>query len=142
METRSSQSCNRCISAELGTQIPECLSPILHDSKSSQPKTQGKSSEADINNPSLDNTSLVSKDFEHVNQESYFAALEKGPTEKSQRGNSSPSPEQDSTTGGLDGFWARLQEKGILKAASDLIFKSKRPIFNRNYKSAWRKWAS
>ena len=86
METRSSQSCNRCISTELVTQTPVCFSPILHDSKSSQQNTQGKSSQADINNPSLDNTSLVSKDFEHVNQESCFAALEKGPYEKSQRG--------------------------------------------------------
>ena len=42
METRSPQSCNRCISTELGTRIPVCFSPILHDS-------------------------LVSKDFEHVN---------------------------------------------------------------------------
>ena len=40
METRSSLSCNRCISTELGTQIPACLSPILHDSKSSQQNTQ------------------------------------------------------------------------------------------------------
>ena len=79
METRSSQSCNRCISTELGTQIPVCLSPFLHGPKSSQQNTQGKSSEVDINNPILDNTSLASKDFGHVIQESYFAALEKGP---------------------------------------------------------------
>ena len=83
MKTRSSQSCNRCISIELVTQIPVCFSLILIDSKSSQQNTQGKSSEADINNPSLGNTSLVSKDFEHVNQESYFAALEKGRSKKS-----------------------------------------------------------
>ena len=57
-----------------------CFSLILHDSKSSQQNTQEKSSQADINNPSLDNTSLVSKDFEHVNQEHYFAALEKEPS--------------------------------------------------------------
>ena len=74
METRSSQSCNRCISTELVTQTPVCFSPILHDSKSSQQNTQGESSKAGINNPSLVNASLVSKDFEHVNQESYFAA--------------------------------------------------------------------
>ena len=92
----------------------------MQDSKSSQQNTQGKSSEADINNPSLDNTSLVSKNFEHVNQESYFTALEKGPSEKYQRGSSPPSSEQDSTTGGLDGFRARLQEEGISKVASDL----------------------
>ena len=142
METRSSQSCNRCISTELVTQTPVCFSPILHDSKSSQQNTQGTSPQAHINNPSLDNTSLVSKDFEHVNQESYFAALEKGPSEKSQRGNSSPSPEQDSKTGGLDGFRARLQEEEISKAASDLISKSRRPNSNANYESSWRKWAS
>ena len=82
--------------------------------------TNGKSFQADINNPSLDNKSLVSKDFKHINQESYFAALEKGPSEKSQWGNSSPSSEQDSTTGGLDGLRARLQEEGISKAASNL----------------------
>ena len=35
MKTRSSQSCSRCISTELGTQIPVYLSPILHDFKSS-----------------------------------------------------------------------------------------------------------
>ena len=86
MKTRSSQSCNRCNSTELGTQIPLCFSPILHDSKSSQLNTQGKSSKAGINNPSLDNTSLVCKDYEHVNQESYFAALEKGPFLKTPRG--------------------------------------------------------
>ena len=79
METRSSQSCNKCISTELGTQIPVCLSPFLHDSKSSQQNTQGKSSKVDVNNPILENRSLASKDFEHVNQESYFVALEKGP---------------------------------------------------------------
>ena len=116
--------------------------PILHDSKSSKQNTQGRSSKADINDPSPDNTSLLSKDFEHVNQESYFAALEKGPSEKSQRGNSSPSSEQDYKTGGLDGFRARLQEEGISKAASDLISKSRRPNSNANYESSWRKWAS
>ena len=142
MKTRSSQSCNRCISIELVTQIPVCFSLILNDSKSSQQNTQGKSSEADINNPSLGNTSLVSKDFEHVNQESYFAALEKGPSEKSQRGNSSPRLEQDFKTGGLDGFRARLQEEGISKTASDLISRSRRPNSNASYELAWRKWAS
>ena len=142
METRSSQSCNRCISTELVTQTPVCFSPILHDSKSSQQNTQGTSPQAHINNPSLDNTSLVSKDFEHVNQESYFVALEKGPFEKPQRGNSSPSSKQDSKTGGLDGFRARLQEEGISKAASNIISKSRRPNSNANYESSWRKWAS
>ena len=101
-----------------------------------------KSSQADINNPSLDSTSLVFKNIEHVNQESYFAALEKGPFEKSQRGNSSPSSEQDSKTGGLDSFWARLQEKGISKTASDLISKSKRPNSNANFELSSRKWDS
>ena len=114
----------------------------MHDSKSSQQNTQGTSPQAHINNPSLGNTSLVSKDFEHVNQESYFAALEKGPSEKSQRGNSSPRLEQDFKTGGLDGFRARLQEEGISKAASDLISKSRRPNCNANYESSWKKWAS
>ena len=46
METRSSQSCYRCILAELGTEISVCFPPILHDFKSSQQNTQGKSSEA------------------------------------------------------------------------------------------------
>ena len=124
------------------TQTPVCSSPILHDSKSSQQNTQERSFQADINNPSLDNRTLVSKDFEHVNQESCFAALEKGPPEKSQRGNSSPSSEQDPKTGDLDRFRARLQEKEILKAASDLISKSRRPNSNANYESSWRKWAS
>ena len=142
METRSSQSCNKCISTELVPQTPVCFSPILHDSKSSQQYTQGKSSQDDVNNPSLFNPSLVSKDFEHVNQESYFAALEKGPSEKSQKGNSSPSSEQDSKTGGLDGFRARLQEEGISKAASDLISKSRKPNSNANYELSWRTWAS
>ena len=142
METRSSQSCNRCISTELVTQTPLCFSPIFHNSISSQQNTQRKSSQADINNSSLDSTSLVSKDFEHVNQESNFAALEKGPSEKSQRGNSSPSSEQDSKTGGLDGFRARLHEEEISKAASDLISKSRRPNSNANFGSSWRNWAS
>ena len=131
METRSSKSCNRCISTELVTQTPVCFSPILHDSKSSQQNTQGASPQAHINNPSLDNASLVSKGLE-----SYFAALEKGP-EKSQRGNSSPSSEQDSKTGGR----ARLQEEGISKT-SDLISKSRRSSSNANYELSWRKWAS
>ena len=115
---------------------------LLHDSKLSQQNTQRKSSEADINNPNLENTSSVSKDFEHINQESYFAALEKGPSEKSQRGNSSPRLEQDFKTGGLDGFRARLQEEGISKAASDLISRSRRPNSNANYESSGRKCAS
>ena len=34
METRSSQSCNRCISIELVTKSPVCFSNIFHDSKS------------------------------------------------------------------------------------------------------------
>ena len=51
---------------------------ILHDPKNSQQNIQGKSSKAGINNSSLENKSLVCKDFEYVNQESYFAALEKG----------------------------------------------------------------
>ena len=92
--------------------------------------------------PSLDNTSLVSKDFKHVNQEYYFAVLEKGPSEKFQRGNSSSSSEQDSKTGGLDGFRARLQEDKISKAASHLFSKSKRPNSNQNYESSWKMWAS
>ena len=142
MKTRSSQSGNRCILTELGTQIPVYLSSILHDSKSSQQNTQGKSSEADINNPSLDNTNLVSKDVEHVNQESHFATLEKGPSEQCQRRDSSPSSEQDSTTGGLDGFRAKLQEEGVSKAASDLVSRSRRPSSNANYESAWREWAN
>ena len=128
METRSSRSCNRCILTELVAQIPVCFSPILHDSESSQQNTQGKSSEADINNPSL-------------NQETYFAALEKGLSEKSQMVNLPPSSEQDSKTGGLKGFRARLQEEGISKAASDLISRSRRPNSNANYGSSWRKWA-
>ena len=57
METRSSQSCNRCISTELVTQTPLCFSPIFHNSISSQQNTQGKSSQADINNSSQDSTS-------------------------------------------------------------------------------------
>ena len=134
--------CNRCISTELGTQIPVCLSPILHDSKGSPQKTQGKSSETDINNPSLDNTSLVSKDFEHDNQGSYFVALEKGTSEKSQRGNSSPNSEQDSTTAALDGFWARYQEEGISNVACNLISRSSSPNSNANYESVWREWSS
>ena len=39
---------------------------------------------------------------------SYFALLEKEPYEKSLRENLSPSSEKDYTTGGLDGFGARL----------------------------------
>ena len=109
---------------------------LLHDSKLSQQNTQRKSSEADINNPNLENTSSVSKDFEHINQESYFAALEKGPSEKSQRGNSSPRLEQDFKTGGLDGFRARLQEEGISKAASDLISRSRRSNCDASYESS------
>ena len=77
METRFSQSCNRCISIELVTQIHVYFSPILYHSKSSQQNTQGTSSQAHVNNPNLDSTSLVCKDFEHVNQQSYFSALEK-----------------------------------------------------------------
>ena len=142
METRSSQSCNRCISIELVTQILACFSPILHDSKSCEQNTQGRSYEADINNPSLGNISLISKDFEHVNQESCFAALEKGYSEKSQRGNSYPSSEQDSKTGGQGGFPVRLQEEGISNAASDLISRSRRSNSNANYESSWRKWVS
>ena len=61
---------------------PVWFSFILHDSKSSQQDTQGKGSKGDINNPSLKNTSLVSKDFE---QESYFAASEKDSSKKLQR---------------------------------------------------------
>ena len=114
----------------------------FHDSKSSQQNTQGKSSKADIDDSSLDSTSLVSEDFEHFNGESYFAALEKGLSEKTQRGNSSPSLKQDSTTGCLDSFLARLQDEGISKAASDLISKSRRANCNENYESTWRKWAS
>ena len=53
---------------------------------------------------------------------------------KSKRGNSSPSSEQDSITGGVDGFCTRLLEKRISKAASDLISRSRRPNFNANYK--------
>ena len=87
MKTRSSHPCNRCISTELDIQIPVYFSPILHDSKNSLKITQAKSFEADINDPSLESTSLVPKDFEHVNQESYFATLEKGPSEKFQKGN-------------------------------------------------------
>ena len=85
---------------------------LLHDSKSSQQNTQRKSSEADINKPNLENTSSVSKDFEHINQESYFAALEKRTFEKSQRGNSFPRLEQDFKTGGLDvsGLYCRIRE--------------------------------
>ena len=64
---------------------PVCFSFILHDSKSSQQDTQGKGSKGNINNPSLKSTSLVSKDFEHVNQESYFAASEKVSSKKLQR---------------------------------------------------------
>ena len=54
--------------------IPKVLHKILWE----------KGFQADINNPSLDNTSLESKDFENVNQESYFAALKKRPSEKSE----------------------------------------------------------
>ena len=79
---------------------------------------------------------MGSKNFEHVNQGSYFAALEKGPSENSQRGNSSFCSEQDSRTGSLDGFRARS------KAASDLISRSRRPNSNAKYELAWLKWAS
>ena len=85
METQSSESCNWCILTELGTQISVCFSSILLDFKSSQLKTQRESSKADIINPSRDNTSLISNNFEHVNQESFFAVLKKRPSEKSQR---------------------------------------------------------
>ena len=78
--------------------------------------------------PSLDNTSLAFKDFEHVNQEYYFAALEKRPSEKSQRGNSFSSSEQDSKTGGLDGFRARLWEEKISKAVPTLSLSQKDQI--------------
>ena len=54
---------------------------------------------------------MVSKDFEHVNQEHYFAALEIGPSEKSQRENTAPSSEQDSKTGGLDCRTRELQRQ-------------------------------
>ena len=100
--------------------------------------TQGKSPKADIKKPlSLDNTSLVTKDFEHANQESYSPALKKKLSEKSQRGNWFTSSEQDSTTGGF-----KLQEEGISKAASDLMSKSTRPNSNANYESPRRKWTS
>ena len=85
---------------------------------------------------------MVSKDFVHVNQKSYFPALDKGPFEKSQRANSSFISEQGSGTGGLDGFWARLQEEGISKAASDLISRSRRPNPTANYELVWRKRTS
>ena len=85
METQSSESCNWCILTELDTQISVCFSSILLDFKSSQLKTQRESSKADIINPSRDNTSLISNNFEHVNQESFFAVLKKRPSEKSQR---------------------------------------------------------
>ena len=60
----------------------------------------------------------------------------------SKKGNSSPSSEQDSTTRGVGGFWARLQEEEISKAASVCISRSRRPNPNANFESAWRKWAS
>ena len=60
----------------------------------------------------------------------------------SKRGDSFPTSEQDSTTCGLDGFQARLQEEGISQATSDLISRSRRPNSNANYESAWRKLAS
>ena len=105
--------------SRLSHQIPTCVAwkpdPHSHATdafqQNTQQNTEGTSSQAHINNPSLDNTSLVSRDFEHVSQKSYFAALEKGPSEKSQRENSSPSSKQDSKTGGLDGFRAILQEE-------------------------------
>ena len=78
---------------------PVCFSFILHDSKISQQDTQGKGSKGDINNPSLKNTSLVCKDFEHVNQESYFAGLEKVSSKKFQRRYSCLSLQQHSTAG-------------------------------------------
>ena len=93
IESRFSQSCYRCISTGLGTQIPVRFSSILRDSKNSQQNTLGNNSKENINNPSLENTHLVYKNFEHVNQESYFAALDKRPSEKF---NLSFTSEQDS----------------------------------------------
>ena len=116
----------------LNTPYPRCRDRLIY--KHTKLKMAGGVASA--------TTGLVSKDFEHVNQESYFAVLEKGPSEKFQRGNSSPSSEQDSTTGGLDGFRARLQEEGISKTAFDLISRSRRPNSNASYELAWRKWAS
>ena len=115
---------------------------MLQDSKIFQQNTQGISSKSNINNPSLGNTSLVSKDFEHINQEFYFAALEKKLFEKSHKENSSPNLEHDPTTVGLGIVLDNLQEERILKAASDLTSKSRRPNSNANYESSYKKWAS
>ena len=76
-------------------------------------KITARSSKADVNNPNLDNLSLVSKGYQHVNEESNFAALEKD-------------SEQDSTTGTLDSFRVRLQEEGISKVATNLYLQVKK----------------
>ena len=100
------------VTGALVTQTPVCFSRILHNSKSSQKTLKEKVFKLILITPAWTIQVWYPKIL-NINQESYFAALEKGPSEKSQRGNSSPSSEQDSTTGGLDSFRARLQEEGI-----------------------------
>ena len=85
---------------------------------------------------------MVSKDFEYVNQEFHFVYLKKGPHEKSQRGKSSSSSEQNSKTDSLDGLQPRLQEKRISKADSNFISQLKSPNPNANYQLAWREWVT
>ena len=126
LETRPSQSGNRCSPTEMekpGTSM--CFAPFLTDRKSSL-KSQGRVINNDFGNSKLACTILVQPNPRSVHNRASTPVPISGPFARSQGTSTSSSVEQDFETNGLENFRKNLVEKGISNMAANLISDSRR----------------
>ena len=142
LETRSSQSDNRCSPTEMekpGTSI--CFPPFLTDRKSSL-KSQGRGINNDFGNSKLACTILVQSNPRSVHSRASTPAPISGTFCGSQGTSTSFSVEQDFKTNGPENFRKNFVEKGISNTTANFISNSRKSGTTANYQSACKKWFS
>ena len=142
MESRSTQSSNRCIPTELETSgAIVCFTPFFNDKKSSI-KDHSREGGCNSNNTKLTSTTLVQSGSGIICNRTSDSTSVKQHLSQSLGPNTPSSREQNPKTSSLYSFRQSLASRGISARAAELITGARRPDTTFNYESTWRKWVS
>ena len=135
LQTRSSQSGDRCLTTDLGQSISLCISPILLHSTSLEESELRQNRKNVACHTNLAVSNLVPSSTRNVHSSS-TAIFEKHKLKKPTRGSLSSNCKQNITTSGVNHIRERLLKKGV--SETQLIKSTRRKSSESNYNSSWR----
>ena len=142
LETRSSQSGNKCNVTNLVSETSICFPSLLNDNECPTQSAKGQCGEINFDNSILAKSALVPISPPIVNKKTSSLISEEKPFDKSKGGIAPYVREPNINSSGMGGYRQKLSKEGISERAANLIAKARRPGSLSNYESSWKKWSS